>query len=201
MSLMKFTVIDIENTISFVAPGNVLKALVAGCSAKPAPASLVELLERASKYDRGLQGYVMDGLAIFDEHYRTAKDETVQLDAHLEAELRALLKVEDGPVAGELEEIPAISLDYLLGEQEKLNGRSLSAHPVFRVIDETTRNESLQPVKVGLIIFNLRAKRIVQVQNSYGVLHRSDRGRYFENGQPTDRLYFYRLPVDWSLVP
>jgi hypothetical protein len=59
----------------------------------------------------------------------------------------------------------------------------------------------LQPVKVGLIIFNLRAKRIVQVQNSYGVLHRSDRGRYFENGQPTDRLYFYRLPSDWSLVP
>ncbi len=201
MSLMRFTVIDTENTISFVAPGNVLKALVAGCSAKPAPTSLVELLERASKYDTGLQGYVMDGLAIFDEHYHSSKDETVQLDAHLEAELRSLLKVENDPVTGELEETPEISLDYLQEEQRKLNGRSLSAHPVFRVIDDATRNESLQPVKVGLIIFNLRAKRIVQVQNSYGVLHRSDRGRYFENGQPTDRLYFYRLPSDWSLVP
>ncbi|HUE75502.1 MAG TPA: hypothetical protein VMP10_01640 [Chloroflexota bacterium] len=39
--------------------------------------------------------------------------------------------------------------------------------PVFRVVDETTRQASLQPVKAGAVIFNLRARRIVQLQNSY----------------------------------
>src|SRR5262249_31784325 len=39
--------------------------------------------------------------------------------------------------------------------------------PPFRVVDERTRETSLQPVKVGVILFNLVRKRIVQIQNSY----------------------------------
>ena len=42
-----------------------------------------------------------------------------------------------------------------------------AASPPFRVIDERTRNVSLEPVRYGLVVFNLAARRIVQVQNSY----------------------------------
>src|SRR3990170_2396712 len=36
--------------------------------------------------------------------------------------------------------------------------------PIFRVVDDATREASLRPVKAGAIIFNLPAKRIIQVQ-------------------------------------
>jgi len=39
--------------------------------------------------------------------------------------------------------------------------------PVFRVVDERTRQASLDPVKAGAIIFNLPKRRIVQLVNSY----------------------------------
>jgi hypothetical protein len=39
--------------------------------------------------------------------------------------------------------------------------------PVFRVLDDITRQASLQPVKAGVIIFNLGGRRIVQIQNAY----------------------------------
>src|SRR5690242_13028535 len=38
--------------------------------------------------------------------------------------------------------------------------------PAFRIVDEQTRQASLQPVKAGLVIFNLKAQRIIQVQNT-----------------------------------
>ena len=39
--------------------------------------------------------------------------------------------------------------------------------PVFRVVDDRTRQASLQPVKAGVIVFNLSQRRIVQIQNTY----------------------------------
>jgi len=39
--------------------------------------------------------------------------------------------------------------------------------PVFRVVDDATRQASLQGVKAGVIIFNVRSRRIVQIQNTY----------------------------------
>lgn len=39
--------------------------------------------------------------------------------------------------------------------------------PPFRVVDEKTRQASLQPVKAGAIIFNLTRRRIVQIQNTF----------------------------------
>ncbi|MEI7553836.1 hypothetical protein [Candidatus Chlorohelix sp.] len=194
MSLMRYTIIDPEITASFLAPGNVLKALAAACSAKPTPTSLLELLENANKYDTGLQQYVLSGLEIFDQHLAQPE---VKMDARLEADLREVLDNLTFP------EQPVSISGYadLLNLQQNSSLPRLAAHPVLRVMDEATRNESLQPISSGLVIFNLRARRIIQVQNSFGLLQRSDRGRYFENGIPSERLFFYRLPVDWSLVP
>lgn len=212
---MRYTLIDNSGTISFVAPPNTLKALVAACSRKPAPEDLTDLLEAASKYDSGLQEYVLNGLAVFDEHNTTndAEADLTELNPQLERELLELLsgaaeKLDQSPVE-EYDSIPLppdeekaeISYEELLEKQRQLRGAALARHPVLRVLDDETRRESLEPASVGLVIFNLPAKRIIQVQNSYGVLKRSDRGRYFENGQPTERLYFYRLPSEWSLLP
>jgi len=78
---------------------------------------------------------------------------------------------------------------------------SPSRLPPFRVLDEVTRDLSLQPVDSGLILYNLGARRIVQVHNRYGALQREDRGRIRRSGQPTRLLYYYRLPDDWTIVP
>ncbi|HEX2915443.1 MAG TPA: hypothetical protein VH186_32085 [Chloroflexia bacterium] len=213
MAVMRYTIIDKEGTVSFISPWNTLKALVAGCSRKPAPETLVELLEAATKYNTGLQEYVLDGLAVFDEHNAAAQsaEEKVELSPGLERELQALLEkanlpdqpltdVSDNPEAP----LPTSEITYeeLLETQRRLRGAAAAQHPVLRVLNEATRHESLEPVGLGLVIFNLPAKRIIQVQNNFGGgIRRQDRGRYFEQNQPTDRLYFYRLPSDWSLLP
>ena len=194
MSVMRYTIIDPEGTVSFIAPWNTLKALAAGCSRKPAPATLTELLEAASKYDTGLQEYVQNGLAVFDEARQAREEgEQTEISPHLAQELRSIL---DDTTPGR--EISYKDLDQ---EQRRSVGKDLAHLPVFKVVDAITRQQSLEPVKIGLVIFNLPAKRIVQVQNSQALLQRSDRGRYFENGEPTERLYFYRLPSDWVIVP
>ncbi len=73
--------------------------------------------------------------------------------------------------------------------------------PVFRVMDERTREESLRPVKAGTLIFNLPAKRIVQMQNGYPMLERRGRAPVFDGERLTNRVFIYRLPEDWTLVP
>lgn len=39
--------------------------------------------------------------------------------------------------------------------------------PVFRVVDDVTRRASLQPIMAGAVLFNLKSRRIVQLQNTY----------------------------------
>lgn len=73
--------------------------------------------------------------------------------------------------------------------------------PPFRVMDARTRDASLEPVRQGLVVFNIPARRIVQVQNSYANLQRQDRGRIRVGGKPTHQYYSYRLPDEWSIVP
>ncbi|MCX7624168.1 MAG: hypothetical protein N2Z82_10530 [Thermomicrobium sp.] len=73
--------------------------------------------------------------------------------------------------------------------------------PPFRVVDELTRTLSLQPVGVGLVLYNLEARRIVQLVNRYGELLRQDRGRIRRGGEPTRLLYSYRLPDEWRILP
>ena len=73
--------------------------------------------------------------------------------------------------------------------------------PPFRVIDDATQRRSLEPARAGLVVFNLPAKRIVQIQNSYGDLQRKDRGRLRRDGRPVRAYYSYELPPDWRIVP
>jgi hypothetical protein len=73
--------------------------------------------------------------------------------------------------------------------------------PVFRVVDDLTREASLRPVKAGAVIFNLKAKRIVQMVNSYQEIRRTGRGRIFDGARHTSTTFRYRLPEEWALVP
>jgi hypothetical protein len=82
-----------------------------------------------------------------------------------------------------------------IGEADQLE------HPAFRVMDAETRKRSLVPGRLGLVVFNLKERRIIQVQNNYADLRRKDRGRIRVGGEPTDLLFHYELPGEWSLVP
>jgi hypothetical protein len=73
--------------------------------------------------------------------------------------------------------------------------------PPFRVVDEATREESLRPVKAGAVLFNLIQKRIVQIQNTYREITRTGRAPIFDGESHTGRMFTYRLPRDWAIVP
>ncbi len=73
--------------------------------------------------------------------------------------------------------------------------------PVFRVLDDVTRNASLTPVRAGVVIFNLRAKRIVQIENTYDPLTRAGEVNYHNGQFLSKRLFSYELPTTWSIVP
>ncbi len=83
----------------------------------------------------------------------------------------------------------------------RLAGTPPAETPPFRIVDEVTRAASLAPVGAGVILYNLPARRIVQIQNTYSTLLRRDRGRIRTSGKPTRHLYRYELPSDWSIVP
>lgn len=91
--------------------------------------------------------------------------------------------------------------DDLAAIRSQLAAENLDDLPPFRVLDDVTRRHSLQPARVGLVVFNLKAQRIVQIQNSYGDLKREDRGRRRRGGEPLSTLYHYRLPAGWSILP
>ena len=73
--------------------------------------------------------------------------------------------------------------------------------PVFRVIDDRTRQASLQPARAGVIVFNLISKRIVQIHNTYTEIKRSGRIRVARAEDAQPRVHRYQLPAHWSLVP
>jgi hypothetical protein len=73
--------------------------------------------------------------------------------------------------------------------------------PLFRVVDEPTREASLRPVTAGAIVINLRDRRIIQLQNAYQEIQRTGRGQVFDGERMTESTFTYRLPKDWALVP
>ena len=93
----------------------------------------------------------------------------------------------------------------VLEDQESINewleGESTAIHPAFKVFNQRLRNLSLMPEKLGIVLFNLPEKRIIQIQNAYGEVLRIDRGRIREDGSPTGRYYQYSLPDNWLLLP
>ena len=93
------------------------------------------------------------------------------------------------------------TVDDLTSIQSELAAKNQDDLPPFRVLDDVTRRHSLEPACAGLVVFNLKAQRIVQIQNSYGDLKREDRGRRRRDGEPVNALYHYRLPAGWSILP
>ena len=73
--------------------------------------------------------------------------------------------------------------------------------PPFRIVDERTREASLQPIKAGLIIFNLKDRRIVQMHNGTGEVERNGRARHHNGRHWTARVHTYELPDGWRIVP
>lgn len=75
----------------------------------------------------------------------------------------------------------------------------IDRHP-FRVATAELRQLSLTRAELGLVIVNLLDRRIVQLENRYGVIERADRGRVRLRGRPVARYYEYTLPDAWALV-
>jgi hypothetical protein len=73
--------------------------------------------------------------------------------------------------------------------------------PLFRIVDEVTREASLRPVKAGAFVINLIDRRIITLQNGYQQLTRNGRGEVFDGERMTGDTFVYRLPKTWALVP
>lgn len=73
--------------------------------------------------------------------------------------------------------------------------------PVFRVVDDLTRQRSLEPTRTGLIIFNLKDRRIVQVINLFYAVERSGEVHLHNGDRYSRRTVSYSLPESWSIVP
>jgi hypothetical protein len=82
-----------------------------------------------------------------------------------------------------------------------LSESSGSAEPVFRVVDDFTRQRSLEPTKTGLIIFNLKDHRIVQMLNHFYAVERSGEVHLHNGERYSRRTVTYQLPEIWSIVP
>jgi hypothetical protein len=72
---------------------------------------------------------------------------------------------------------------------------------VFRVVDAATRQRSLEPTRTGLIIFNLKDQRIVQVLNHFYAVERSGEVHLHNGQRYSRRTVTYDLPPTWSIVP
>lgn len=73
--------------------------------------------------------------------------------------------------------------------------------PPFRVFDEITLEASLRPVRAGVVLFNLPARRIVQIENTYEPLNRAGEINFHNGKFLSIRLLPYELPPTWSIVP
>ncbi len=73
--------------------------------------------------------------------------------------------------------------------------------PVFRVLDPITREASLRPVRSGVVLYNLPARRIVQIENTYEPLVPSGEVNYHNGKFLSIRLVPYKLSPDWIIVP
>lgn len=73
--------------------------------------------------------------------------------------------------------------------------------PVFRVVDDVTRQRSLEPTHTGLIIFNLKDHRIIPVLNHFYAVERSGDVHLHNGARYSRRTVPYTLPESWSIVP
>jgi hypothetical protein len=85
--------------------------------------------------------------------------------------------------------------------ESKVSQEVDEGHSPFRIFDSTTRTRSMVPARLGLVIVNLKTRRIIQIHNSYAELMRKGRGRIRERGKPTRSIFQYELAETWSIVP
>jgi hypothetical protein len=71
----------------------------------------------------------------------------------------------------------------------------------FRVLDPITREASLSPVRSGVILYNLSARRIVQIENTYEPIRPSGQVNYHNGQFLSVRLLSYKLSPEWVIVP
>lgn len=71
----------------------------------------------------------------------------------------------------------------------------------FRLLDPRMREATLTPLELGVVMYNLADRRVIQIENRYSTLLRKDRGRMRREGRPIGQIYRYELPEDWSLLP
>ena len=69
------------------------------------------------------------------------------------------------------------------------------------LLDARTRDMSLSPVWAGAVVFNLKSRRIVQIQNTYADIKRKGRLRVLDGQTPTNRVQRYELGPEWTVVP
>jgi hypothetical protein len=120
-------------------------------------------------------------------------------------EILSELSLFDPDLARELRDQLDVFLEHNVADNTRWIADRIAAsanypEPVV-VLDDATRSLSLMPGDLGLVLFNIPSKRIVQIENHYANLERSDRGRIRRNGQPTRALYRYALPDEWQIVP
>jgi hypothetical protein len=84
------------------------------------------------------------------------------------------------------------------GRYEAIHGALEHARPdespLFRIVDDVTREASLRPVKAGAVVFNLMDRRIITLQNGYQEITRTGRGEVFDGERMTGARFTYRLP-------
>ncbi len=94
--VLRFTIVDGSGTVSFVGDSFFLQPLLVGCAA--GARSLPELLDIANAVDKRIRDYVLNGLAVFDEHNTRENFRSIQAQI-------ALLEGEDGPVLRVLDDV------------------------------------------------------------------------------------------------
>jgi hypothetical protein len=85
--------------------------------------------------------------------------------------------------------------------RHELEASRNAEEPVFRVVDDVTRERSLEPTRTGLIIFNLKDRRIVQVINQFYAVERRGEVHLHNGERYSRRTVSYKLPESWSIVP
>jgi hypothetical protein len=128
-------------------------------------------------------------------HDPRSLDELLTASQHYDRGLRSLVMrglaiFDEHNLPGELSDI-----------HQRLREKPSAEGPVFRVLDEVTREESLRPVRAGVVLFNLRARRIVQIQNTYDELTHDGTVNYHNGKFLSIRSLPYQLPPSWSIVP
>jgi hypothetical protein len=99
--MMRFTLIEGNRGLSFVASPHTLALLVAGCSHDPS--SIAILLEETGRYTPYLRDFVSSGTAVFDEHNTTESLE------HIHQEIKQANRTHPAPLFRILDEVTRAS--------------------------------------------------------------------------------------------